>query len=231
MKACKLCEQTKPLAEFRIVRSNKDGHDLTCKQCVNVRERARHHRTKPAPDKEPKTVDCQHCGDPFTYVKNRGQQRIYCSERCKANAGLAKKIARQTERRCACGSEDVGPTNKPVCPKCLKDGRRRAPENRRRRLLMYGLAPERFDEMLVLQRNKCGICATDDPGPRGWFIDHDHACCPGIGSCGNCVRGLLCSNCNLVIGHAGDSVAVLEQAKKYLISNSQFRLPFRVVET
>lgn len=64
-----------------------------------------------------------------------------------------------------------------------------------------GLTPERFDEMLAGQNNCCAICFTDSPGGVGtWHIDHDHACCPGRFSCGNCVRGLLCMSCNHGLG-------------------------------
>lgn len=34
-----------------------------------------------------------------------------------------------------------------------------------------------------------------------YAIDHDHRCCTGNESCGKCVRGLLCSQCNLSLGH------------------------------
>lgn len=167
---------------------------------------------------------CQHCGGEFTYVYTTGGRRKYCSERCKANAAEEMRMANKPVRRCACGSTEVGKTNKPVCPDCRKDGRDRQGYNRTRRLALYGLSQDRLDELLTLQRGRCAICATEEPGPRGWHIDHDHACCPGIGSCGNCVRGLLCHCCNLMLGNAKDSVDRLEQAKKYLLANSQFAL-------
>lgn len=48
-------------------------------------------------------------------------------------------------------------------------------------------------------------------------IDHDHACCPGKTSCGSCVRGLLCGNCNLMLGLCGDSITILAAAIDYLV--------------
>lgn len=29
-------------------------------------------------------------------------------------------------------------------------------------------------------------------------VDHDHACCDFNGSCGSCIRGLLCTGCNML---------------------------------
>lgn len=49
-------------------------------------------------------------------------------------------------------------------------------------------------------------------------IDHDHSCCPGKGSCGKCVRGILCRNCNVGLGFLKDSIPRLEDAISYLSS-------------
>lgn len=38
-------------------------------------------------------------------------------------------------------------------------------------------------------------------GKSGFVIDHDHSCCHGGKSCGQCIRGVLCSSCNLSLGH------------------------------
>jgi hypothetical protein len=31
-------------------------------------------------------------------------------------------------------------------------------------------------------------------------VDHDHSCCPGRQTCGKCVRGLICRQCNTAFG-------------------------------
>jgi hypothetical protein len=84
----------------------------------------------------------------------------------------------------------------------------------------YRLTPERFDAILADQGYRCAICGTDDPGWTGlahrWHVDHDPACCPNAPTCGRCVRGILCANCNLGLGRFKDSPAVLARASRYV---------------
>ncbi len=73
----------------------------------------------------------------------------------------------------------------------------------------YGLTPEQVDDMLAAQGGVCAICGGGPDGRWGKFnVDHNH-------TTGN-VRGLLCSNCNQMIGHAKDSPALLRLAADYL---------------
>lgn len=64
----------------------------------------------------------------------------------------------------------------------------------------YGLTKNGFDRLLDSQNNKCAICGVAFGGKVRPCIDHDHNCCPGKGSCGKCVRGILCYRCNTVAG-------------------------------
>lgn len=81
----------------------------------------------------------------------------------------------------------------------------------------HRVRPERYYRLVEAQGGRCAICNTDEPGGQGrWHVDHDHECCPGQHSCGNCVRGLLCSRCNPMIGMARDDAAVLLAAAEYV---------------
>lgn len=75
-----------------------------------------------------------------------------------------------------------------------------------------------FDELWSAQGGGCAICGRTENSTRdrGFAVDHNHACCPGGGSCGECVRGILCDACNVMIARAGDKPDVLRKAADYL---------------
>lgn len=60
----------------------------------------------------------------------------------------------------------------------------------------YNITRQQLDQMYRDQNNRCRICNRK----RKLVVDHDHRCCGRGRSCGKCVRGLLCSRCNLRLG-------------------------------
>lgn len=62
--------------------------------------------------------------------------------------------------------------------------------------MKYSLTMERMRELEDV--SACSICGAKRDAR--FAIDHDHACCSGAKSCGDCVRGVLCSQCNLLLG-------------------------------
>lgn len=84
---------------------------------------------------------------------------------------------------------------------------------RKQRLRTYGLTIEAYDAMVLAQGGACASCKR--PGER-LGVDHDHACCPKLPTCGRCTRGLLCGNCNVMLGHAGDLPERLRLGAEYL---------------
>lgn len=80
----------------------------------------------------------------------------------------------------------------------------------------YHLTPEQFEEILDSQNGVCAICKKHPEEGKRLVIDHDHACCPEKGkSCGECIRGLLCSDCNSRLGHV-ENETWLADAFQYL---------------
>lgn len=88
-------------------------------------------------------------------------------------------------------------------------------KNRNRRLQRdFGITADEYDEMLYHQGGVCAICKESQP--VNLCIDHDHSCCPGRTSCGFCVRGLVCTRCNVTLGMSRDRIDVLQNAIEYL---------------
>lgn len=81
----------------------------------------------------------------------------------------------------------------------------------------FNIPLAKLKEMYVLQNFKCKICKKECDRYKNLSIDHDHKCCPENGkSCGLCVRGLLCSNCNHGLGNFKDDPKLLLNAIEYL---------------
>lgn len=99
----------------------------------------------------------------------------------------------------------------------LKKRRRDRYDPARRRevtLQSYGLSVAEFDALLEEQGNKCAVCSSEDPGPKGRFVvDHDHET--------GRVRGLLCHYCNVGIGHFSDDPERLIAAWTYLVRTTE----------
>jgi hypothetical protein len=82
----------------------------------------------------------------------------------------------------------------------------------------FGLTLDTYEALLTSQGGRCAICGISEPGGRHgtWHVDHDRSCCQKMWSCGSCIRGVLCQNCNLLLGHAHDDTAILLAAIEYL---------------
>jgi hypothetical protein len=78
----------------------------------------------------------------------------------------------------------------------------------------YGLPPGAFEQMIAVNDGCCIYCAKkiDFTQPKSFAIDHDHGCCPGKKSCGDCVLGIACARCNLGFGHFNDDPQLMIQA-------------------
>jgi len=72
----------------------------------------------------------------------------------------------------------------------------------------YGITADEYAAMLEAQDNTCAICGGVNTNGKPLYVDHNHV--------SGAVRGLLCNNCNFLLGLTCDSVVVLAAAIEYL---------------
>jgi len=73
----------------------------------------------------------------------------------------------------------------------------------------FGITLEDYNNMLAEQKGGCKICSkTPEDEGRALAVDHCHDT--------KKIRGLLCTNCNRMLGNAKDSIETLQNAIKYL---------------
>lgn len=73
----------------------------------------------------------------------------------------------------------------------------------------YGITPETFDQMAAVQGGQCAICRQE----ADLSVDHHHE--------QDTIRGLLCSSCNVGLGHFRDDPRLLYAAAVYVVRNSK----------
>jgi hypothetical protein len=173
--------------------------------------------------REPRPADCSECGTAFQRFSH---PEVTCSELCRIKRRDRRKSELRATRGCArCG--EVKPLSEystggtVYCRECFNAWRREhvtAADHRRRMLKQkYKLTEAAFEAMLHAQGGRCAICREEQPSGRGAFhVDHDRACCPGIRSCGECVRSLLCARCNPGIGNFRENPEFLRAAADYV---------------
>jgi hypothetical protein len=77
----------------------------------------------------------------------------------------------------------------------------------------YGLSKEQYENLYILQDNKCVICGLEfstDVKATMAHVDHNHLT--------KKVRGLLCNRCNCLLGFATENIDILNKAIIYLES-------------
>ncbi len=115
-------------------------------------------------------------------------------------------------------------TNRPAPhpgPRCASHNRATVKARKKHRHSQYvqnnfGLPEGVYDLLYEFQERKCYICQRATGATKRLAVDHDHAHCNGPTSCGECVRGLLCSNCNSTLAHARDDEKFFLRAILYL---------------
>jgi hypothetical protein len=75
-------------------------------------------------------------------------------------------------------------------------------------------------EVAARQGESCAICG-EDRVTEVLHLDHDHTCCEK--GCADCVRGLLCRDCNFGLGWFRDDPERLRDAARYLTEATERR--------
>lgn len=189
-KRCVVCGKEKELEQFSPHRGCIDGHRNKCNQCEEKRIRQRNlnglETRLSAEYKSPRTKICSVCKQ----EKQMGEfsKHSYSSDGYKGE-----------------------------CKQCRSQSYYQRSSQQRNAALqrIYGITQEQFNQMLIRQGGVCAICQERETALNAksgkikpLSVDHNHI----TGE----VRGLLCQNCNAIIGYSNENKESLRTAVGYL---------------
>lgn len=231
-KKCTKCGIVKPYNMFHKKTAFKDGLNCICKECI---------LGHPIIIKTtiPGYKECCKCKTvlPISAFNNCTRSKDGLTSRCKCCIAIPikekrkiKAIERKEKEKqrilslkskiCSSCNKELAVSEFPKyqkykyrneCRLCYNSHCNRL--RRKRNLkLDFNLSVEQYEDMVKAQKNKCAICGIHETElTYKLAVDHDH-------STGN-LRQLLCAKCNLLLGHANDSIEILKAAIKYLRSH------------
>ena len=201
-KLCPECCQMVNSSLFYKSKASPDGLASYCKSCSSLRSK-RHYNENPDYYKRLRS-------------KNKEKQNEWSKEYYQRNKKKVIKYSIEYARKHRDRDRDK-----------VNAARRKYKENNRDKHALwarkaslkrrFGITLEDYENMLESQGYVCAICHGNETvmdkrigRPRNLAVDH----CHNTGK----IRGLLCTNCNTMIGSAMDNKGVLASAIEYLES-------------
>lgn len=226
MKICLRCNQTKPFSDFRVNKRNKSGYASYCTPCSNEYSKQWHEKKYSRKFVKDKVIGntrcCSMCKNYKNFSDFKNEKYSWCNS-CqkeydrKRNEKYLARPRKRVDGLIHCrtcdtylpeSEYDKTYTN---CTNCKKLNQHK------KTLKKHNLTYDQYLKMYEDQNHGCKICGRDESTFRTRLsVDHDHACCPGEGSCGKCVRGLLCHHCNAALGNVQDNIQTLQKMIAYL---------------
>ena len=135
----------------------------------------------------------------LTYIKRHGKLCIRCDNRKPLNEFGTHKTSIDGHSS--------------VCRRCRMEGKKRRNQRQHNRYYSKKCNTDiDYSAVLQEQNGRCAICGVDSNSiGRRLSIDHNHE--------SGAFRGLLCHNCNVLLGHAKDSPDLLRKAICYLLQD------------
>jgi len=164
---------------------------------------------------------CTMCGEHYPanleFFYKQSNVKSGLSSRCKK---CTREVKRKSNKRIAESDPDGWAERR---RRYVDSYKKRNPERVARKRWQYylksrfNITPEQYLGMYESQGGVCAACGRESNGAdRRLSVDHDHSCCPGKKSCGKCVRGLLCGNCNTALGLLGEDLNTIEKIANYI---------------
>jgi len=130
--------------------------------------------------------------------KRKAQKRKWERENRRGSASLRERKRKYREKR------------KLIAKTLIQSPENKSKLRNDQLIKSYGITQKKYEEILKKQMGVCEICGIKPNGKR-LCVDHDHKT--------KKMRGIICSNCNLMLGNAKDNIIIMKKAIKYLEVN------------